>query len=209
MFTGIVEEIGKVIATQGNELIIAASHVLKGMAAGNSIAVNGVCLTVTNFSNKSFNVELMPETLRQTNLRFVSGGSKVNMERPLTVGSGLGGHLVQGHVDGMGIVRSITIDREALIIEIKAPSEVIRYVVKKGFIAANGVSLTILNNDKESFIVSIVNFTRKNTILGGTRIGEWINLEVDIIAKYVEQFNQPCNNNITQEFLFEHGFIQA
>jgi riboflavin synthase len=209
MFTGIVEEIGRIVSTGGKELIIHAHDVLQDMEVGGSIAVNGVCLTVTDFTNTSFSVDLMPETLQQTNLSLLIAGSEVNLERPLTLNKQLGGHLVQGHIDAIGMVASITRDREAVIIRFEAPTEVMHYVVKKGFIAINGVSLTILSRDNNTFRVSIVDFTGKHTILGSMKTGDQINIEVDIIAKYVEQFKQSHNNNITIGFLQEHGFLET
>jgi len=209
VFTGIVEEIGRVVSAQTGNLVIAAGAVLQGMEAGGSIAVNGVCLTVTDFTANSFSVDLMTETLQQTNLGLLAAGSKVNLERPLTLGKPLGGHLVQGHIDGMGKVTSITWDGAAVIIRFEASPEVMRYIVQKGFIAVDGVSLTVLSRDDRSFQVAIVDFTRRHTILGNQRVGGLVNLEVDIIAKYVEQFNRPRDSGITVEFLQEHGFLAA
>ena len=174
---------------------------------GGSIAVNGACLTITDFSSNSFSVDLMPETLKQTSLGLLTAGSEVDLERPLTLGKPLGGHLVQGHIDGSGRVTSITWDGEAMIIRFETTPEVMRYLVKKGFIAVDGVSLTVLSRDTSSFQVSIVDFTRRHTTLGGRQVGDIVNLEVDIIAKYVEQFSQPHRSGITVDFLQEHGFL--
>ncbi|MFC1914630.1 riboflavin synthase [Chloroflexota bacterium] len=207
MFTGIVEEIGRVMSAQPGNLVIAAGAVLQGMEVGGSIAVNGGCLTVTDFTTDSFSVDLMPETLQQTNLGLLAAASKVNLERPLTLGKPLGGHLVQGHIDGTGRVTSITRDGAAAIIRFEASPEVMRYIVQKGFIAVDGVSLTVLSRNGSSFQVSIVDFTRQHTILGNQQVGDPVNLEVDIIAKYVEQFNRPQDSGITVEFLQEHGFL--
>ncbi len=207
MFTGIVEEIGRVVSAQTGNLVITAGTVLQGMEDGGSIAVSGVCLTVTDFTADSFSADLMPETLQQTNLELLAAGSKVNLERPLTLGKPLGGHLVQGHIDGTGKVTSITRDGAAVIIRFEASPEVMRYIVQKGFIAVDGVSLTVLSRDGSSFQVSIVDFTREHTILGNQQVSDLVNLEVDIIAKYVEQFNQPHDSGITVEFLQEHGFL--
>ena len=207
MFTGIIEEIGTIISAQTNNLVISASDVLRGIEVGGSIAVDGACLTITDFSSNSFSVDLMPETLKQTSLGLLTAGSEVDLERPLTLGKPLGGHLVQGHIDGSGRVTSITWDGEAMIIRFETTPEVMRYLVKKGFIAVDGVSLTVLSRDTSSFQVSIVDFTRRHTTLGGRQVGDIVNLEVDIIAKYVEQFSQPHRTGITVDFLQEHGFL--
>ena len=209
MFTGIIEEIGRIASAQSNNLVISASDVLQGIELGGSIAVNGVCLTVINFDSNSFSVDIMPETLKQTNLGLLCAGDEVNLERPLTLGKPLGGHLVQGHIDGTGRVTSITWDGEAMIIRFEAPLEVMRYLVKKGFIAVDGVSLTMASRDTSSFQVSIVDFTRRHTTLGSRQVGDIVNLEVDIIAKYVEQFSQPRSTGITVDFLQEQGFLES
>ena len=207
MFTGIVEEIGKVIAAQPGNMVIAASNVLQGMEGGGSIAVNGVCLTITNLNSESFSADMMPETLKRTNLGQLSAGSKVNLERPLAIGGRLGGHLVQGHVDDTGRVASIIWNNGAMLFRFEAPPEVMRYVVVKGFIAVDGVSLTVVDKDTGSFQVSVVDYTRKHTILGSRKVGDLVNLEVDIIAKYVEQLCQTRSPGITTDFLQEHGFL--
>jgi len=206
VFTGIIEEVGKVTSAQPGNLVIAASRVLQGMELGGSIAINGACLTITSFDTDSFSVDIMPETLERTNLGLLSVGDEVNLERPLALGGRLGGHLVQGHVDATGKVVSVRWDGEAILIRFEAPSEVMRYVVEKGFIAVDGVSLTVITKDVSSFQVSIVDFTRKHTTLGSRQVGDLVNLEVDIIAKYVEQMSQTRSTGITADFLQEHGF---
>ena len=206
MFAGIVEEVGRVASTQSGKLVISASEVLRGMELGGSIAVNGVCLTITSFNTSSFSVDIMLETLRRTNLGLLSAGGEVNLERPLTLQKPLGGHLVQGHVDDAGRVSAITRQGEAMLIRFEAPPEVMRYVVEKGFITVDGVSLTVVAKDAGSFQVSVVDFTREHTTLGSRRVGDRVNLEVDIIAKYVEQLSQPRRSGITVGFLQEHGF---
>ena len=207
MFTGIVEEIGRVTLAQPRNLVITASQVLRGMELGGSIAVNGVCLTVTKFDSNSFSVDIMPETIRRTNLELLGVGGEVNLERPLTLEKQLGGHLVQGHIDDTGRVTSVTWDGEAMLVRFEAPPEVMRYVVRKGFIAVDGVSLTIADCDASSFLVSIVEYTRKHTTLGSRRVGDLVNLEVDIVAKYLERLSQARRSGITVGFLQEHGFI--
>jgi len=209
VFTGIIEEVGRVASAQPGKLVIAASRVLQGMELGGSIAINGACLTVTNFSNNSFSVDIMLETLQRTNLGLLRAGGRANLERPLALGGQLGGHLVQGHVDDMGRVASVKQDGEAMLIKFEAPPEVMRYVVEKGFITVDGVSLTVVTKDTSSFLVSIVDYTKKHTTLGSRRVGDVVNLEVDIIAKYVEQLSQARRPDITVDFLQEHGFLVA
>lgn len=207
MFTGIVEEIGRVASVPAGSLVIAASQVLKGMQLGGSIAVNGVCLTITDFNNQSFSTDIMPETLNRTNLGWLRTGDRVNLERPLALGGELGGHLVQGHVDDTGRIASLTSEGESVLIRFEASPEVMRFIVPKGFIAVDGVSLTVSSGDADSFWVSIVDYTRQHTTLGNKKVGDMVNLEVDIIAKYVERLSQPQHTGITVDFLQEHGFL--
>jgi len=207
VFTGIIEEMGRVISASSAGLVIAASDVLHGMGRGASMAVNGVCLTVTNFDSSSFSVDVMPETLKRTNLGLLYAGDGVNLERALPLGGRLGGHLVQGHVDDTGRVTSITWEGGAMLFRFEAPPEVMQYVAEKGFIAVDGVSLTIVTKDTSSFQVSVVDYTRKYSTLGTKRVGDRVNLEVDIIAKYVKQLSQAYRPGITVDFLQEHGFL--
>lgn len=209
MFTGIIEELGRVTSASSKRLVIAASDALQGMEPGGSIAVNGACLTITSLNTSSFSVVIMTETLKRTNLGLLRARDEVNLERPLTLGKSLGGHLVQGHVDATGRVASVIRDDETTMIRFEAPAEVMRYVVEKGFIAVDGVSLTVVARDTSSFQVSIVDYTLKNTTLGRRRVGDLVNLEVDIIAKYVEQFAQNRHTGITIDFLQEYGFLAS
>ena len=205
MFTGITGGTGRIVST-GNNLIISAGELIKGLEIGASVAVNGVCLTVTGIKDVSFYVDVMPETLKRTNLGLLRVGDKVNLERAATLGSEMGGHLVQGHIDDTGKIVSIAPEGDALLISIGAPPGVMRYVVEKGFIAVDGVSLTVVSRDESSFRVSIVEHTRKNTTMGVKKVGDTVNLEVDIIAKYVERFASPERPRLTTEFLRDHGF---
>jgi len=207
VFTGIVEEIGKVISARPGNLAVAAGKVLEGMEEGASLAVNGVCLTVTGFDNKSFTVEVMPETLSRTNLGLLKTGDGVNLERPITLGGRLGGHLVQGHIDTTGRVISVTPRGESIIAGFEAPPRLMAYIVEKGFIAVDGVSLTTVSRNTSVFQVSLVGYTRHHTTLGSRRVGDTVNLEADIIAKYVEQFSRNGGSGITVDFLQEHGFL--
>jgi len=207
VFTGIIEEVGRVTSAQAGNLVIAASNVLQGTELGGSISVNGVCLTVTNFDASSFSVDIMPETLNRTNLGLLHAGDRVNLERPLALGGRMGGHLVPGHVDDTGRVASVMQNGGAMLIRFEAAPEVMRYIVEKGFVAVDGVSLTIVTKDASSFQVSVVDYTREHTTLGSRQVGDLVNLEVDIIAKYVEQISQTHSTGITVDFLQEHGFI--
>jgi len=207
MFTGIVEEVGRVTSASSKRLTIAVSKVLENMGLGGSIAVNGACLTVTDFDASSFSVDIMPETLKRTNLGLLHNGDEVNLERPLSIDGLLGGHLVQGHVDATGRIISVVKDDETTIIRFEAPPEVMCYVVDKGFIAVDGISLTVVSIDNGSFEVSVVDYTLKNTTLGSRRVGNLVNLEADIIAKYVVQLNKKEKTDINYDFLEEHGFL--
>jgi riboflavin synthase len=207
MFTGITEEIGKINRAGPDGLAISAGRVLEGMALGDSIAVNGVCLTITGFDKGSFAAGLMPETLRRTNLGRLRAGDGVNLERALALGDRLGGHLVQGHIDDVGRVTSTVGEGGETVLGIEAPAGVMRYIVTKGFIAVDGVSLTVALREAASFRVALVDYTRKNTTLGERRAGDLVNLEVDIIAKYVEQLSQAQRPGVSVDFLKEHGFL--
>ena len=189
MFTGIVEEIGTVKAVEPNRLNISASAVMGDMKLGDSICLNGACLTVTRFDESSFSVDVVPETLRRTNLGDLKTGSPVNLERSLAVGGRFGGHIVQGHVDATGTVHSIADEDNALLIKFDAPTSVTRYIVEKGFVTVDGTSLTVVNYDNFSFVVTIIPHTRDNTILGARRVEDSVNLEADIVAKYVERLS--------------------
>jgi riboflavin synthase len=207
MFTGITEELGKVSLLQPNKLVVRARKVLEGTGIGDSVSVNGACLTIVEFGSDYFSMEVVPETMRRTNLGLLKVGDEVNLERPLALGSRLGGHLVQGHVDERGKVVSLRPEGDAVIIRFQAPREVMRYVVVKGFIAIDGISLTVVERDETSFTVSVIPHTRQNTTLGKRRVGDTVNLEVDIIAKYVEALTQSPAKGVTAEFLQEHGFL--
>lgn len=206
MFTGIIEEVGSIVSITTGKLVIAASKVLEGIKPGGSIAVNGVCLTVTDFNDKAFSVDVMPETLKRTNLGRLQSGDRVNLERPLGLGGEIGGHLVQGHIDDTGRLSSIAREGEAVLMRFEAPPEVMRFIVTKGFIAVDGTSLTVVEKDAKSFSVSIVGFTRQHTILADKKISDTVNLEVDIIGKYVAEFVKPQGTGVTTSFLQEHGF---
>jgi len=205
LFTGIVEEVGITKALGSGSLSISAARILEKTRLGDSIAVNGACLTVSALDVNSFSVDVMPETLKRTNLGLLRPRSSVNLERALMLGGRLGGHFVQGHVDATGKVVGLKAEGAAVIARFTAPSDVLRYVVEKGFIAVDGVSLTVIGYDKTSLSVSLVGYTLKNTILSSRRVGDLVNLEADIISKYVEK-TRDSRGGITLEFLAEHGF---
>jgi len=209
MFTGIVEEIGKVKEVGQSRLSIEAIDVLTGTKAGDSISVNGACLTVTSIDGKGFEVEIMPETVRRTTTGRLHYGDKVNLERAVPADGRFGGHFVQGHVDDVGKVISIKPEEGAYIARISVPLNLIKYVVVKGFIAVDGVSLTITECDDFSFTVSLVDFTRKHSTLGIIKTGDEVNLEVDIISKYVEKLQQKSNSGVTLDMLAEQGFFKT
>ncbi len=191
MFTGIVEELGEVVAieslTDSARLTVRGPMVTADAHHGDSIAVNGVCLTVVTCENDAFTADVMRQTLRSSGLGDLTVGSAVNLERPMTLSSRLGGHLVQGHVDGVAEI----LDREPAehweLVRLSLPSSVSRYVVAKGSITVDGVSLTVADLDSGSFVVSLIPTTLALTTLGRKGVGERVNLEVDVIAKYVER----------------------
>jgi riboflavin synthase len=187
MFTGIVQEVGKTTESNGSSLTVEATASINGLNKGDSIAVNGTCLTVTSISGGGFSVDTMPETLRRTSLGLLKPGDPVNLEKALTLSTPLGGHLVQGHVDATGTLASIEKEAEALLIKFHAPPQVMKYVVEKGFIGVDGISLTVAACDAATFTVSVVEYTQDNTNLGHRMPGDVVNLEVDIVSKYVEK----------------------
>ncbi|MCX7624043.1 MAG: riboflavin synthase [Thermomicrobium sp.] len=212
MFTGIIEEIGEVRAVQpigggGARLRIGCRVVLEGTKIGDSIAVDGVCLTVTDLARDSFLVELQPVTLRRSALGTRRVGDPVNLERAVAVGGRFGGHYVQGHVDGIGRVTASYRDGPALVVRIAAPPELMRYVVERGFIAVDGASLTIQRRTASEFEVSLVAYTQEHITLPRKEVGAPVNLEVDIVAKYVEQFVRlGTASGLTGELLERAGF---
>ena len=187
MFTGIVEEIGRVQSVSSGGLVIRVSRELADLRVSDSISVNGACLTVTSRDEDSFSVDVVPETLRRTNLGALRSGDPVDLERSLAVDGRFGGHVVQGHVDATGAIESVAREGEALLLRFRAPPSIMRYVVEKGFIAVDGVSLTVVDCDDRSFSVTVIPFTRDNTILGSKAAGDAVNVEADIMAKYVER----------------------
>ena len=186
MFTGIVEEVGIVSKITNNGMTVRASKVLSDVKLGDSIAVNGTCLTAVNFTNSEFSVDLSPETMRRTSLSQLSDGSRVNLERALLASDRMGGHIVQGHVDATGRITSIKQDGDSIIFRVRVPKHLDKYIVEKGFVAVDGISLTVVKRGASSFTLAVIPYTLENTNLAVLSEGDRVNLEADILAKYVE-----------------------
>lgn len=214
MFTGIVEEVGKIARIEKNgvtgKLSIIADTVLEGTKIGDSIAVNGVCLTVTSLNGSSFTADVMGETFRRSSLGNLQVGSTVNLERAMPADGRFGGHIVSGHIDGMGEIISIEPEGTAVWYTLSAPIEILQGIVEKGSIAIDGISLTVARITTKDFAVSIIPHTGGNTILSQKKVGDKVNLENDIIGKYVQKFLEPQQeqkeSNITEDFLRKYGF---
>lgn len=218
MFTGIVEEIGTIesiiMSSKSAKIKINANKVLKDVKLGDSISTNGVCLTVTEFNSKSFVVDVMAETMRKSNLVYLKKGSRVNLERALALGDRLGGHLVSGHIDGIGEIRDFIREDNAIWITVEASPEILNYIVLKGSIAIDGVSLTVAYIDHKVFKVSVIPHTQDETTLVKKVMGEKVNLECDMIGKYIERFLASRDTNqekqkskVDENFLRENGFL--
>lgn len=186
MFTGLVQTTGKVTSIADGRIALDTPEAL-GLSEGDSVAVNGVCLTATGIEGTGFGADVMDETLRRTALGVLAPGDPVNLELPLRAGDHLGGHIVQGHVDGTGAVESVTEEGFARVVRIAAGEDLLRYVVEKGSVAVDGVSLTVAEVDDSGFAVSLIPETLERTTLGSAEPGRQVNLEVDVIAKYVEK----------------------
>ncbi|MEH7376144.1 MULTISPECIES: riboflavin synthase [Bacillaceae] len=218
MFTGIIEEIGVVANIQrtGESFVLAieAKKILNDVHLGDSIAVNGVCLTVTSFTGKLFTVDVMPETVKASSLNMVKRGSKVNLERAMAAGGRFGGHFVSGHIDGTGIIKSKQSFENAVYYEIEAEQNILKYVILRGSITVDGTSLTVFAVTENSFTLSIIPHTLSETILGLKGSGDIVNLECDMIGKYVGHFIKNLSSDtaekrktgITAQFLADNGF---
>lgn len=212
MFTGIVEEIGtvrKIARGQKAYLEIQADKIFSDIHIGDSIAVNGVCLTVTSFSGKVFTADVMNETFSRSSLGSLKAGSHVNLERAMPANGRFGGHIVSGHIDGTGKITNIKKDGNAVWYKISASENIIKYTVEKGSIAIDGISLTVARVERDNFSVSIIPHTSEETILSEKKLGDTVNLENDIIGKYVERFlnfDKTGKSGITMDFLAENGF---
>lgn len=217
MFTGIIEEIGTVRRIErgaaGARLTIAAKTVLEDTKLGDSIATNGVCLTVVSMTSDTFSADVMAESLRRSNLDALQSGSPVNLERAMPANGRFGGHIVSGHIDGTGTIASQKREDNAVWVTVRTSSSLLRYIVGKGSIAIDGVSLTVAAVNESSFAVSIIPHTGAQTILLGKKPGETVNLECDVIGKYVEKLltpytsaEKPATSGITMDFLARNGF---
>jgi len=215
LFTGLVEEIGKVQSivrgSKSAQITIQAQKVLSDVQIGDSICTNGVCLTVTDYTTHTFTVDVMPETMRRSNLKNLKPGSPVNLERALRVGDRLGGHWVTGHIDGTGIIQDINPEENAIWIRISTSKDILKYVIHKGSIAIDGISLTVADVDAQTFQVSIIPHTREVTTLSTKKPGDEVNLECDLIGKYVEKLmkfeeNPEPQRSMDMDFLRKYGF---
>jgi riboflavin synthase len=213
MFTGIIEETG-IIKTikQGSrslQLAIKSRVVVEDVKIGDSICTNGVCLTVTSYGPDYFTVDVMPETIRQTSFSMLKPGSAVNLERALRLADRLGGHMVSGHIDGTGKVLRRWDEDNATWFKISAEESVLRYIVDKGSVALDGISLTVTSVDKNSFSVSIIPHTKNITTLPDKKSGDLLNIECDLIAKYIEKLQQPVSNGqkIDMDFLSRNDYL--
>ncbi|WP_066174610.1 riboflavin synthase [Bacillus marinisedimentorum] len=219
MFTGIIEEIGTIRSIRGSGEAIAvtvgAEKVLEDVRLGDSIAVNGVCLTVTSFTDNRFTVDVMPETVKATNLRDLTTGSKVNLERAMAAGGRFGGHFVSGHIDGTGKIINKNADQNAVYYEIEADDSLLTYMMMKGSVSVDGTSLTIFGLTEHSFTVSLIPHTRSHTVLGAKEKGDTVNVECDMLSKYVnrileaktEKKPSPEKQGISMDFLADNGFM--
>ncbi len=212
MFTGIIEEVGSIDCIQNRVhsavLHIKATEILADVKIGDSIAVNGVCLTVTSLSENKFSADIMHETLNRTGLISLKSGSHVNLERAMTSNGRFGGHIVAGHIDGIGKVKRTWKDDNAIWYNIQADKSVMRYIVEKGSIAVDGISLTVAEVNEDNFSISAIPHTVESTVLKERAAGMLVNLETDIIGKYIEKFVSVMRkeNGISREFLIENGF---
>lgn len=216
MFTGLVAELGTIKTmkkgAKSYQLTIEADKLAKTLKIGESIAVNGACLTVVAFTEKDFTVDVMPETVRMSTISSYKSGEKVNLEKTLRLQDGLDGHIVSGHIEGIGQIILKKKEDIASLVTIRTPAELTRYIIKKGSIAVDGISLTVTDVTEDTFTVSLIPHTAKETTLGFKNIGDSVNIETDIIGKYVERMlSSSCNKEktagISKKTLFENGFI--
>lgn len=224
MFTGIVEEVGTIVSiskgAKSSKLTLQGKVIFEDMHIGDSIAVNGVCLTVTEKTANTFTVDVMAETLRRSSLGTLSKGSKVNMERAMAANGRFGGHIVSGHIDGTGTIESFVREDNAVWVTIAAPSKLLKYIIEKGSITIDGISLTVAYVDSQCFKVSLIPHTAANTTLLTKKAGDMVNLENDIVGKYIDKllhfdvkdeavadYNTEASGGISMEFLSENGFV--
>ncbi|QSZ27387.1 riboflavin synthase [Aceticella autotrophica] len=207
MFTGIIEEMGivkNIVYGNFSKIIVECNRVLEGTKIGDSIAVNGVCLTVNDISKDSFTADVMPETLRASNLKDLKNGNRVNLERALQAGGRFGGHIVSGHIDFTGDILGKRQEKNAYIFKISTKEKYSKYIVQKGSIAVDGISLTVVDAQQNYFTVSIIPHTMGETTFNYKNVGDSVNIEVDILSKYVEKL---INKKDMKDFLSENGFV--
>lgn len=221
MFTGLIEEIGilRGVSSGGEMMVlnIGASLIMSDLKIGDSVAVNGVCLTATSISEHSFTVDVMPQTYRNSNLRELRSGSRMNLERAMAAGGRFGGHIVQGHVDGTGEIRSVKRDQNAVVFEITPDKgSLFKYIIPKGSITLDGISLTVVSTSSSAFTVSIIPHTLGETVLNHKRPGDSINIECDVLGKYVNHLlhyrgdgggQEESSSRISRDFLAANGFV--
>ena len=216
MFTGIVEEMGKIVRVEkgakSSRLTVSGDKIFSDLKLGDSVATNGVCLTVTSFSKGIFTADVMNETLKRSNLGELRQGSMVNLERAMIANGRLGGHIVSGHIDGTGVITKIEQDDIAVWYTIRADRKIMKYIIEKGSVAIDGISLTIAKVTDNDFSVSLIPHTAKETVLGYKKTGDTVNLENDVVGKYIEHFlsfkeePETKSSGITKEFLLKAGF---
>ena len=206
MFTGIIEETGTLIKIGGGNITIECRKILEDMKIGDSISTNGICLTVTKFDNKSFSADVMPETIRRTSLENLKSGDVINLERALRLCDRLGGHIISGHIDGVGTIKSMKPEGNAIIVTIKTEKDLLRYIAAKGSIALDGMSLTVVNVNDIDFSVSLIPHTRDVTNFKYKKIGSPVNIEIDVLARYIERLMNFKSSTITKDFLISNGF---
>ncbi len=207
MFTGIIEELGTFGGLSGGRIFIKCQKVIEDVKVGDSIAVNGICLTVTTFTDSSFTADVMPETIKRTSLDNLKTGDVVNLERALRLSDRLGGHIVSGHIDGVGRIKSMKNDANAIIVTVEAPKELLRQIAAKGSVALDGMSLTVVDVDDRTFSVSLIPHTRDVTNFKIKKVNSPINIETDVLAKYVERLLTGKPTGLTKDFLAANGFI--
>lgn len=208
MFTGIIEEVGAVIRRSGADLAIMAKAVLDGMQSGDSICIDGACMTVVEFGEDTFVVQVSPESFKRTTLGRLQPGHAVNLERAMAVGDRFGGHMVQGHVDGVGKIESTRDEGGFSVWRFRAPPEVAKYLVQKGSVTIDGISLTVVDPAGDEFSVALIPATLEKTTLHTKRVGDPVNMEADLIGKHILHYMQggAARGGLTAEYLREHGF---
>jgi len=212
MFTGIIEELGRIKniyrGSNATNITVECAKVLEDTKIGDSIAVNGICLTVTDIGSSSFSADIMPETVRRTGFQDTNISDNVNLERALKPTDRMGGHIVSGHIDGTGVISNITKESNAIWVTVTADNDILRYIIMKGSVTIDGTSLTVAHVDDVCFKVSLIPLTIDKTVIGLKKSGDVVNIECDVIGKYVEKFvSMPQKKGITMDMLKENGFI--